>query len=420
MKISKFVREYKTVIENYIFMTTLQFVNSFFYLAIYPFLIGKIGAHNYGSYVFCYSIITFGIFFINFGFDLPAIKKISQNKENNNEKEKLFSTIFYSKLILLLLFSIFLFVITCLFENIYIYKSLILIVYIQAIATVFLPMWYFQGIEAMRGVTLIQVIIKIASLPFIFYLIKDENDIDIFALIVSLNSLLIGVLAFIWIIVKEKLKLRLISNKRIKNIFIESTPFFLNSVTSIVKDQSIVIVMGLYFGMKEVAIYDLAMKVVSIPRTIVISLNAAIFPKLINNLSVIKLKKLIKFEYLLSVIIIFFVIAFGRFAINFLSNGTLMEAYYVSVFLSLTILSWLIVGCFINFIFIPTGNTNLIVKNQIYALFSLIIFILLGLLFNKSIYVISSAVVFSAIIEILYCYFVTNKYKLFKSNVFKS
>ena len=36
--------------------------------------------------------------------------------------------------------------------------------------------------------------------------------------------------------------------------------------------------------MKEVAIYDLANKIVMVPRTIFMSVNAAIFPKLIINI----------------------------------------------------------------------------------------------------------------------------------------
>ena len=73
-KAKKILKEYKLVIENYFFMTFLQFLNSFFYLAIYPYLILKMGASEYGIYVFSLSVITFFIYIVNFCFDKKKIK----------------------------------------------------------------------------------------------------------------------------------------------------------------------------------------------------------------------------------------------------------------------------------------------------------------------------------------------------------
>ncbi|WP_196086151.1 oligosaccharide flippase family protein, partial [Acinetobacter sp. Res13-Abat-PEC07-P2-02] len=86
-KVSNFIKEYKTVIENYFFMTVLQFVNSFAYLAIYPYLILKLGVDQYGIYVFALSIVTILINIINFGFDLPALKVVSENPQDKNKKK---------------------------------------------------------------------------------------------------------------------------------------------------------------------------------------------------------------------------------------------------------------------------------------------------------------------------------------------
>ena len=59
-------------------MTLLQILNSIFYLLIYPFLIGTLGANSYGSYVYAFSISVFFVSFVQFGFDTPALKIISQ------------------------------------------------------------------------------------------------------------------------------------------------------------------------------------------------------------------------------------------------------------------------------------------------------------------------------------------------------
>ena len=97
LNVKKLFKEYKLVIENYFFMTFLQFLNSFFYLAIYPYLILKLGVSQYGIYVFSLSIVTLFIYIVNFGFDIPALKLTSENPQDNRVKSKIVSEVFFGK-----------------------------------------------------------------------------------------------------------------------------------------------------------------------------------------------------------------------------------------------------------------------------------------------------------------------------------
>ena len=96
----------KSVIENYFFMTILQILNSFFYLLIYPYLIRVLGSEGYGTFVFATSVATYFLFFINFGFDLPATKAIAENAENRYNQRNILSCIFTSKSYLFIISSL--------------------------------------------------------------------------------------------------------------------------------------------------------------------------------------------------------------------------------------------------------------------------------------------------------------------------
>lgn len=100
------LRYNKLIIENYFFMTVLQLLNSLFYIIIYPFVIRKLGAENYGTYVFSLSIITYFIVFISFGFDLPSLNKIAKDSKNLELKSTTVSDVFTSKLYLFIASSI--------------------------------------------------------------------------------------------------------------------------------------------------------------------------------------------------------------------------------------------------------------------------------------------------------------------------
>src|SRR5690606_14274831 len=283
----------KKIIENYFFMTILQVLNSFFYLLIYPFLIRTLGLESYGLFVFATSITTYFMFLVNFGFDLPATKAIALNVSDKMILQKTLSCVITAKFYLLILASIIIILLTLivpLFKNNY---QLFLICFSQIISFVIFPQWYFQVVQKMRIVTYIQLGLKLLSLPAIFLIIKNAGDLNFYALIVSLSSILGGLIAFAIISLKHKLKVTFVNYRELKIWFKDALPFFLSTSAGVFKEQSIVIIIGSFFGMKDVAIYDLANKIIIIPRTIFMSINGAIFPKLINNINTAKIKKLI-------------------------------------------------------------------------------------------------------------------------------
>ncbi|WP_252509450.1 oligosaccharide flippase family protein [Acinetobacter bereziniae] len=225
-KVSNFIKEYKTVIENYFFMTVLQFVNSFAYLAIYPYLILKLGVDQYGIYVFALSIVTILINIINFGFDLPALKVVSENPQDKNKKKEILDVVTSSKIYLTIISTIFFFFLLVLIPLLYNHIEILLLTYLQVLGTIFLPLWYFQGIQKMKLVTILQVIFKILSIPLIILLVKEKNDFINFVLIASLTTVTSSILAFVLILYTEKINFKLKRISEIKHIFKESFPFF--------------------------------------------------------------------------------------------------------------------------------------------------------------------------------------------------
>ncbi|RZN84960.1 oligosaccharide flippase family protein [Acinetobacter johnsonii] len=411
-KAKKILKEYKLVIENYFFMTFLQFLNSFFYLAIYPYLILKMGASEYGIYVFSLSVVTFFIYIVNFGFDIPALKLTSENSQNEKIKSKILSEIFFSK-IYLAIFSIIVFVI--LIFNIPVFKThfeIMLITYIQVLGAVFLPLWYFQALQRMKVLTIIQILVKIITLPFIFIFIQGKSDLWIFALITSFGVLVSSIISFIYVLKVDKVKIVFKKINEVSYMYREALPYFFSNITGVTKEQIIVILLGVFFGMKEVALYDLAMKIVSIPRTIFVSLNTAIFPKLIKSLNRRIIKKIIAFEFLIGFAVILSIVLFGRYVVEFLGDSTMLQSYSLSIILSLTVTVWLVVGCFIYFVFVPNSKGDMVFKNQLVAMLSLLFFLLIGLKFFNDISVFAWAISLSGFCEILFCYYVSKKYRL--------
>lgn len=399
----------KSVIENYFFMTILQVLNSFFYLLIYPYLIRVLGIEYYGKFVFTTSIITYFIFFINFGFDLPATKFIAQNLNNHSSIERVVSNIFTAKILLFLISLLIVFILPVFFDFVNRNFTLFIICFSQTLFYVIFPQWFFQAIQKMKIVTCIQLTLKVLSLPFIFFLIKSKEQLELYAFIVSASSIIGSLIAFYIVRVKFRIVIHLSPLSELYNWFKESIPFFLSNSAGVIKEQSITLIIGSYFGMKEVAIYDLANKIISIPKTLFTSVNAAIFPKIINSISSEKVKQIIRLEYFISILVILLVLALGKFAVLLLGGKDMLAAYPLAVILSFTIMIWLVVGAYISFIFVPNNKYFFATKNQVVALFSFLLFGLVGLLIIKDVMVLCLAIVLSGFCEILYCKWITHK-----------
>ena len=290
-KVVSSISNNKTVIENYFFMTALQILNSLFYLLIYPFLIRTLGSESYGLYIFAMSIVTYFIIFVSFGFDMPAVKIIAENVNDKDIKSQTLSAVFSAKIYLeaiaLLAFCFLILSVPSFRHN----WMIFLFCFIQTFSNIFFPQWYFQGIQKMRIVTYIQLTYKLISLPLIFLLIKTSSDLWIFVLITSLISFLGSITSHLLIIIKHKVPIHILPLSDVREWYKTSMPFFLTSSTGVIKEQSIIVIIGLFLGMKDCALYDLANKIIMVPRTLLMSINAAIFPKVIANIKVELVKK---------------------------------------------------------------------------------------------------------------------------------
>ncbi|NDP19855.1 MAG: oligosaccharide flippase family protein [Paludibacter sp.] len=400
------------IIENYFFMTTLQIVNALFGILIYPYLIRVLGADSYGLYIFAFTFSLYFVSLISFGFNLPAMRMIVQNVYDIKQKNDIISGIFTAK-ILLAIISILLFIILTLFIPIIKQNLLIFVIsFCQIIGEVLFPVWYFQAIQKMKIVTYIQLFFRIISLPFIFILIKSPADNWIYALITSSSIILGGIYSVLYLRWKENIYYKTVPLSQLKKYFKDSMPFFWNTFTSTIKQESVTILIGSFFGMKDVALFDLANKIILLPRMLTTSINGALFPKIIENVQQKVVKKVIKYETWVGLGVIVGVIFFGKWIILILGGRLMLDSYPLAIILSGTVLVWLVVGSYVNFIFIPNNKYYYVTRNQIVAFITFFLFCIPGILIFQNIMSIVAALTLSGFSEILYCKYLIKKHNL--------
>lgn len=402
----------KKVAENYFFMTFLASSSLVIGLILYPYVIRILGKEAYGIYIFIVSNIQLFQVFSSFGFDMPALKKISLFPDHSQIKSRVVSEVFISKLLLFPISLLIIAVISVFVPFVQRHIALYYIVFSSQLVEILFPTWYFQGIQRMNFVTYTNLAVRLVTIPLIFIFIRSSDDLLLYALIVSLLPLCGSIFAFFYLIIKEKIRLQLCSIRQLKSTFRTALPFFWTVAFGTVKKESVTFVIGTFFSMQSVALYDLASKLILIPRIITSNINGALFPNVMQNISTERIKRIMRYETYISLIIIILVVVLGYWAVLLLGGKTMLAAYPMAIILSITIYTWLIAGSYINFVFIPQGRYSLVANNQLWAMLSFLIMAFVSIVICKSLIMIVIAFALSHVVEIIYCRYMISKYRM--------
>ena len=121
--------------------------------------------------------------------------------------------------------------------------------------------------------------------------------------------------------------------------------------------------------------------------------------------------KIIKIEVFIGLLCMFSVAVGGYWVVRLISVHDMQEAYYLSMLLSINIMTFLIVGSHIYFIFVPHQRYDFVLRNQVVSVVSFYSLCAIYLYFSWSIYSVVLALVSSALLEIVYSYSLVNKVK---------
>jgi len=243
----------------------------------------------------------------------------------------------------------------------------------------------------------------------ILIIVKYPGDIVIYAAIVSGANLLAAIIAFFVAVRFFKLRLAVSSPREIINLFAKVQPFFWSTAVNNFKQRGVELSIGLLFGMREVAIYDLANKLFTIASVFASNINAALFPVFMKGFSKATVRKIFVYEVCIGFIFILSMVLFSDHVISAFFQEEMMPAYGVSIALSFNILAYLVVGCYMYFIFIPSERYDLVIKSQIVGAGSFAAMAVAFLLLNWNFFSIISALVLSGFVEIAFCWLILNQ-----------
>ncbi|ERJ98814.1 oligosaccharide flippase family protein [Hoylesella pleuritidis] len=340
------------VLKNMLYLLITQIVNYILPLITIKYLILTIGVTNFGKISFVQSFIFYFIVIIDYGFNISATRDIACcNKENKDAISKIFANTLTAKIILLTV---------CLF--IYLYLVLLIpkfkedkLIYILfsgvLIGTCLFPQWYFQGIQKMGYITLVNTLIKVLLLLSVFIFVKKGEDYVLVPFTYSLSYIISGLYA-LFLALKHSSFLGYCNKNAVVTAFKNGFPIFLSSAVSTILNGSSVFILGFIAEDNIVGYYSGFDKLIRSCLLIFAPITTAIYPHIsgiiVNDYlaGVRYIRKAAKFTLLLALFIVILLIALSDYIIPLVFTDSFIQFKGVFVILSV----WIIFSVANNFI----------------------------------------------------------------------
>ena len=275
----------KRLISNYISLSILQVFTYILPLFTIPYLVRVLGVEKFGLVMFAQAFLIFFNILVDYGFNLSATREISIHRGNKEKITEIFSSVMLIKFILIIvsfiILNITIFSFDIFTKNILLYRLTFLCVIGQAM----FPVWYFQGMEKMKYITLVNIISKLLFTLLIFVFIQKESDYIYVPLLNGFGFILGGILS-LRIIYKTFHQYFELQNFRIlKAYFSESSQFFLSRIASVGYSNINTFLAGVLLAPSFVTYYYLADKIISVAVTIFDPIVQTVYPYLSTNFS---------------------------------------------------------------------------------------------------------------------------------------
>lgn len=286
----KLILSYKDVLKNIVSLSLIKFFDLLIPLIVFPFLIIQVGKDNYGIYAFSYALIFYFLNLSQYGFSLSAVKTISEIKNNKKELDKEFSSVLITKLALTFISFLVLIVLIAFIPQFRENAIVICFTGLIILGDALMPIWFFQGIEKMGYITIINLVSKSTFLLLIFMFINSEDDYIYIGLYQSIGFILAGLISLILAVKKYDINLQWVSFTEIKQQLVNGFSSFLIMVTPVLYSNSSIFLLGLFAPFKYVTYLEAGIKI-SGAFSSMNSILTTVFYPFINRTKSLKVKR---------------------------------------------------------------------------------------------------------------------------------
>jgi polysaccharide transporter, PST family len=333
-------QERRVLLGNFFSLSFLQAANYILPLITLPYLVRVLGPDKYGLIAFAQSFMQYFLIITDYGFLMSATREISVNRDNKKRVSEIFSAVTVIKLALLVISLCLMLLLVATIPKfkhdwiIYVFSFGIVL------DSVLFPVWFFQGMERMKYITIRNVAAKLIFTVAIFVFIRKQADYLLVPLINSLGFIIAGILGF-WTVFKHfGVHITFPSAKEIKYHLKEGWHIFISKIAISLYTTSNTFILGLFTNNTVVGYYAAGEKIV---RAIIAGFDPmfrTVYPHISKSAAeskertIVKLRKIFKLSFTVSFCIFVFFFIFADKIVRVLLGTRFSESIIIIKILS--------------------------------------------------------------------------------------
>lgn len=269
----------KSLVKNVFSLGIVQVANYVFPFITVPIVSRIIGPDKFGVLSFAASFVTYFTLLINFGFDLSATRAIAANRNNREERNKIFNQVVLAKTLLfaasLILFIISLYTVPQLRDE----KEVAIFSFLLCFSWVITPNWLYQGMQELSRVAIFNLVTKVIFTVLILLIIRERADYIWQPLAISIAQVVVGIYSFGYALHRYQIKLAISKLRPVLQLLWNERIIFFSMVVINLYTTTNVVLLGFLQNETQVGYYSAGYRLIMIIQSLIaIPLSQAMFP----------------------------------------------------------------------------------------------------------------------------------------------
>lgn len=270
--------KHSRLFKNMSWLFILNFSNKIIPFFTFPYITRIFQAEGFGIISFSLAFIAYFQVFIDYGFNLTGAKKVATAEHDSRELSKVYSTIITTKFLFFLISLPIIIFVTIFNDALFEYKEIIFTFILLALSNVLMPTWLFQGLQKVKNMTVISLVIRILFLISVFTLVKSINDLLLYALLYSSSFLIIAIVSSWHIHIHMGIRFCKVRFKFVIEMIIEGYYVFTSSAVIAVMGSTGIFVLGMFYTVEYSGYYSGISKINQIIVMFFYPIGLALFP----------------------------------------------------------------------------------------------------------------------------------------------
>lgn len=319
-------------VQNFIFLAIIQASNVLISLITMPLLITSLGVDQFGLVNLALSVMVLANIFVSFGFNLSSPRDVAINQKDKSALSNLVSNVFAGKLLLAIVATVFILISIYGFDLFEEYQTILVFSLLLLFSEATMPLWFFQGMEKMKLISIANIFSKLLFLMGIVLFIHNPEQAKWVNLLLGGSAFSINLLLLTYIHYEMDVTFYLPEFKKIILSIKTNTLFFLSILASHISVNGGLIILSFFANPTVLGMFSLAEKIGLVLRMFPALVIQAIYPNASKLYHQDKEAfytyaiKIYKWAFLIGMVISLSTHFTAPFIIKILSKETLPEA----------------------------------------------------------------------------------------------